>query len=68
MDQDPFNYEFVRSIHSVGKTMGLETIAEFVESLPILNLLRDLGVDYGQGYFLHQPADATMTGEPHREV
>ena len=35
--------------------MGLETVAEFVESEAILDQLRELGVDYAQGYHLGRP-------------
>jgi Amt family ammonium transporter len=35
--------------------MGLETIAEFVENEQILDKLRDIGVDYAQGYHLGKP-------------
>jgi Amt family ammonium transporter len=36
--------------------MGFETIAEFVEDAPTLALLRDIGVEYGQGFLLGEPA------------
>jgi Amt family ammonium transporter len=35
--------------------MGLKTIAEWVESPAILAKLRQIGVNYGQGYALGQP-------------
>jgi EAL domain-containing protein (putative c-di-GMP-specific phosphodiesterase class I) len=64
MDSDALNMEFVRSIHSIGKIMNLKTIAEFVETPRVLGLLREIGVDYGQGYFLHEPTHATMRPNP----
>ncbi len=46
----------VRSINEVGKVMGMMTIAEFVENESILASLRDIGVDYAQGYGVGKPA------------
>jgi EAL domain-containing protein (putative c-di-GMP-specific phosphodiesterase class I) len=35
--------------------MGMKTIAEFVESDKIKSLLKEMGVDYAQGYGIHTP-------------
>jgi len=35
--------------------MGMKTVAEFVENAEILQVLRDIGVDRAQGYFLGRP-------------
>jgi Amt family ammonium transporter len=35
--------------------MGLKTIAEFVEDAATLNILRQIGVDYVQGFYLSRP-------------
>lgn len=47
---------FVKAIIDVARGMGIKTIAEFVESEEILGMLRTLGVDYAQGYFIGKPA------------
>lgn len=52
---DPINCAMVSGIHHVGQTMGLKTIAEFVESEAIVQKLREIGVDYAQGYAVHRP-------------
>jgi PAS domain S-box-containing protein len=39
---------------------GLQTIAEGVEDQETLDLLRELGVDYAQGFFLGRPAPISM--------
>lgn len=44
------DYAVVKSINEIGHFMGMKTIAEFVENDEILELLRELGVDYAQGY------------------
>lgn len=55
MDVDEMNAHFVESIHGLGKRLGLATIAEFVESAPVIDRLRQLGVDYVQGNYIGRP-------------
>lgn len=45
----------VDAINRIGHIMGLETIAEFVESQEILQRLREIGVDFVQGYGVCRP-------------
>ncbi|MFN3880041.1 MAG: ammonium transporter [Nitrincola lacisaponensis] len=45
----------VASINNIGHIMGLKTIAEFVEDAATLDLLRQIGVDYVQGYYIGRP-------------
>jgi diguanylate cyclase (GGDEF)-like protein/PAS domain S-box-containing protein len=52
---DPVNFAMVRSIHEVGHTLGLRTVAEFVEDDAIISKLNELHVDYGQGYGIERP-------------
>ena len=47
--------EMVRSIREVGRVMGKQTVAEFVENENIFMLLRQIGVDFAQGYGIHKP-------------
>ena len=53
---DEVDLALVRSINDVGKVMGKQTIAEFVENAAILEKLREIGVDYAQGYGIDRPA------------
>lgn len=55
MLDDPLDLAMVRSFNEVGQTMGMRTIAEYVESRAIRDALRDLGVDYVQGYAIGRP-------------
>jgi Amt family ammonium transporter len=48
------DHSIVESIHNVGRTMGLATVAECVESSDLAKELAAIGVDYGQGVFLSQ--------------
>lgn len=52
---DPLDYAMVESINQIGHIMGVQTIAEFVESKEALEKLITLGVDHVQGYQLGKP-------------
>jgi len=52
---DPVDYAMVSSINKIGHLMGIKTIAEFVEDADILDRLKDIGVDYVQGYHIDIP-------------
>lgn len=55
IEQDEIDLAMVQAINTIGHTMGLKTIAEFVESEGVLNCVRELGVDFAQGYHLGEP-------------
>jgi diguanylate cyclase (GGDEF)-like protein/PAS domain S-box-containing protein len=48
---EPVNYAMVKAINDVGQVMKMKTIAEYVENEDICNSLKEIGVDYGQGYY-----------------
>lgn len=49
---------FVKALVDVSRGMGIRTIAEFVENAATVEMLRRLGVDYVQGYYVGRPAKA----------
>ena len=51
---------FVKSMVDVAQGMGIKTVAEFVENGPTIKILRELGVDYAQGYFIGKPAPTIL--------
>lgn len=53
--EDAADFAMVVAINRVGGALGLKTIAEFVETEASLQRLRDIGVDYAQGYVIHRP-------------
>jgi diguanylate cyclase (GGDEF)-like protein/PAS domain S-box-containing protein len=55
MADDPIDRAMVEAINSVGHVMGKKTIAEFVGSAEVMEALRDVGVDFAQGYWVHKP-------------
>ncbi|MFZ2267732.1 MAG: bifunctional diguanylate cyclase/phosphodiesterase [Azonexus sp.] len=62
------DYALVRNLTHLCQDIGILTVAEFVESEEILSALKDMGVDYVQGFHLGMPA-SVMHGDrprPHR--
>mgnify|MGYP001028754587 CR=1 FL=1 len=52
---DPIDAAMVKSINEIGQIMGKKTVAEFVENQAIADALREMGVDYAQGYYFSVP-------------
>jgi EAL domain-containing protein (putative c-di-GMP-specific phosphodiesterase class I) len=42
----------------VARAVGVKTVAEFVDKPEVLARLREIGVDYAQGFLLHRPEPA----------
>jgi diguanylate cyclase (GGDEF)-like protein len=55
LDTNLANRALVRAIDTVAHTLGKETIAEQVENLGSVQVLRELGVEFGQGFALGEP-------------
>jgi len=55
MVEDRVDDALVNSISSVGRALSKPTIAEWAESEEVLARLREVGVDYAQGYAIHRP-------------
>ncbi|MFP5506480.1 MAG: putative bifunctional diguanylate cyclase/phosphodiesterase [Gammaproteobacteria bacterium] len=49
---------FVKALVDVARGMGIRTVAEFVENAGTVEILRRLGVDYVQGYYVGRPVKA----------
>lgn len=66
----PMDGRIVRAIVDIARSLGMATIAECVEDDVALRMLKDLGVDYAQGFHLERPrpladwlaANASPTG------
>jgi diguanylate cyclase (GGDEF)-like protein/PAS domain S-box-containing protein len=55
ISQDQVDYAMVRSIKEIGHVMGKKIIAESVETVAVLEKLREIGVDYAQGFEVGMP-------------
>ncbi|MDX2313972.1 MAG: DUF1631 family protein [Gammaproteobacteria bacterium] len=51
----PKDLALVKSINEIGHFLGKKTVAEFVENDDILARLRQMGVDFAQGYGIEAP-------------
>ncbi len=58
----PRKGEIVRTIVALGHDLGLEVVAEGIETAAQLDELRQMGCDHGQGYFFSRPVDAWAAG------
>jgi diguanylate cyclase (GGDEF)-like protein len=56
IETDEVNRALVRSMKDVGHATGKQVIAEFVENQAIADRLREMGVDFAQGWGVHKPA------------
>ncbi len=62
MDTSRESSEIVRTILSLAHNLKMSVVAEGVETLAQIKQLRNLGCEYGQGYFLHRPMPAAEAG------
>ncbi len=53
---NPLDAAAVRCFTEVATVMGIKTVAEFVETVDVLDQLKIIGIDYVQGWLLHKPA------------
>ncbi len=56
MNDSHVDHAMLEAINHIGHVMGIKTIAEYVESDKLLEQVRDIGVDYVQGYAISKPA------------
>ena len=52
---EPLNKVAVSCFVDAANVMGIETIAEYVDSPESLDQVRKLGINYAQGFLIHQP-------------
>ena len=54
---DALQYTMVRSMNDVAHAMGKQTVAEYVDSQASLDKLKEIGVDFVQGFHIGRPGD-----------
>ncbi|WP_442776274.1 putative bifunctional diguanylate cyclase/phosphodiesterase [Sphaerotilus montanus] len=60
MQTEPTHQAMVRSMVDMARLLDKPVVAEFVETASVAQLLRELGVQWGQGYYFHQPEPLTF--------
>jgi diguanylate cyclase (GGDEF)-like protein/PAS domain S-box-containing protein len=57
MNQHPANVAIVEAIVNLAGNLGMKTVAEWAEDADTVQTLKDIGVDYVQGYIVSRPLD-----------
>ncbi len=52
---DPLDDAAVRCFVDVARVVGVKTVAEFVDRSELLDRVREIGIDFAQGFLLHRP-------------
>ncbi len=55
IETDAYSLSVVKTIVSFAKEQHIEMVAEYIENENIFNILKDLGVEYSQGYYFGKP-------------
>jgi EAL domain-containing protein (putative c-di-GMP-specific phosphodiesterase class I) len=55
ISSDPALVENLRRYTRIARTLGCEIVAEGIETAGDLRVVRDLGIEFGQGYFWGKP-------------
>ncbi len=55
IEKNPIDRAIVEAINDIGHIAGFKTIAEYVETQKIAKILKDIGIDYAQGYAIQKP-------------
>ncbi|MFZ5642434.1 MAG: bifunctional diguanylate cyclase/phosphodiesterase [Bacillota bacterium] len=63
LESDPTRCALVQAMHALARTLGMETVAEFVENEEILKIIKNIGITYGQGYHIDKPIPDLPSGE-----
>ena len=63
MLSNPTDHTMVEAINNIGHVMGIQTIAECVETPAMLDALKKMGVDYAQGFGIHRPEPLSARDE-----
>lgn len=53
--KNPEDRAMVKSINEIGHFLGMKTVAEYVENDEIVEILKEIGVDYAQGFGVEKP-------------
>jgi PAS domain S-box-containing protein len=63
VDSDQESHEIVRVIVMLAHNLGLKVVAEGIETQHQLDLLREIGCEFGQGYFFSKPVDSVAVDD-----
>ena len=55
LESHPTEFRIIEAIIKLGNILGMETLAEGIETLEQSKLIKSLGVNYAQGYLFSKP-------------
>ncbi|BBN82843.1 hypothetical protein PA25_28280 [Pseudoalteromonas sp. A25] len=55
MLNDPIDLALVKAVHEISHSLDKRSVAEYVENVDIFNALKEIGVDYAQGFYIARP-------------
>ncbi|ATB68426.1 cyclic di-GMP phosphodiesterase [Sulfurospirillum diekertiae] len=56
LDTDDNAYATVKTIAHFARNLGILVVAEFIHNKDILEKVQELGIEFGQGFYLHEPS------------
>ncbi|HZF69404.1 EAL domain-containing protein [Sulfuricurvum sp.] len=56
IDTDINSRIIVETIVAFAQRLGIKTIAEFVHSKEVYEIVKEIGIDYSQGFYFHEPS------------
>ncbi len=60
---EPIQQAMIQAIHGIASALGVLTVAEFVENEEELSVLKEMGIDYAQGFLMAKPRSKPFTTE-----
>lgn len=66
LTEDKADQTIVKAVSDIAHLLGKSTVAEYIEDEKTLNLVRKLGVDYAQGFFIGKPTLTPWSNLPTR--
>lgn len=55
ISKSPDDKIFVKALTEIAQAFGKKTVAEYVENEDILDILKEFGIDYAQGFYIGKP-------------
>lgn len=68
IQNEPINQGIVTAINDVAHLMGLKTVAEYVSSQEIMDIVSSIGIDIAQGYVISKPIIIEESPEKIKEL
>ncbi|ACB50119.1 hypothetical protein cce_0768 [Crocosphaera subtropica ATCC 51142] len=60
LESNPSEFQIIEAIIKLGNILGMETLAEGIETSEQYNLIQSLGVDYAQGFIFSKPLNKSL--------